>query len=364
MTRNHSNRRSAFTLIELLVVIAIIGLLMALLLPAVQKVREAANAMICASNLRQLAIASHNYHSDFKKLPAGTYNNVASAGNPNALGFDNQHGPYVGVLTALLPYIELDNIRQGIYNPDPALPTTSTIPLPISSATDTHAPWWNKADNLLPDRGQLKIGIFKCPSDTIDESIARVLLTTVAANTYGVGVVTATGSESLGRTNYLGVAGMTFAGNWFKTFDGILGNRYQITLGNITAKDGTTNTLLFGESVGTYDDANQRTEAFAWLGAGSIATWRGLAVRGRPYSQGGFGYERFSSVHVAGVQFAMADGSVRTIRPENMTDGQWNGAGGPWALITTANGTAEWRAFQQLAGWKDGTRPETSLISD
>src|SRR3954453_5359193 len=110
------SRRPAFTLIELLVVIAIIALLMALLLPAIQKVREAANRMICASNLRQLGVASHNYHTDYQKLPPGYYGPVSRNGGTNVTPESNpERGPWVGCLVPLLPYLEADNVYKQLW---------------------------------------------------------------------------------------------------------------------------------------------------------------------------------------------------------------------------------------------------------
>jgi prepilin-type N-terminal cleavage/methylation domain-containing protein len=148
-------QRRAFTLVELLVVIAIIGILVALLLPAVQAAREAARRMSCSNNLKQLGIALHNYHDTYKRFPI----NGLFWGNPNA---DDPQGTY---LARLLPFVEqapMHDVFQGAFatytNNYWTQPENVTI---LGLPGD--APGVNRGTDLL--RVQV-IPAFICPSDS------------------------------------------------------------------------------------------------------------------------------------------------------------------------------------------------------
>ncbi|HMP17367.1 MAG TPA: DUF1559 domain-containing protein, partial [Gemmatales bacterium] len=193
-------RRQAFTLIELLVVIAIIALLMALLLPAIQKVREAANKMLCGSNLRQIVLAAHNYHQDYQRLPPGILGVSSTPNVPIA------QAQFASSLALLLPYFEQDNLfRQFAGIPGSGL----NLSLETGDAN-----WWTRSACYAS--AQAKIKLFQCPSDDLYGTISSIWLTIFAEQGNFPGFQRyAPGDEQVGRTNYLGAAGLGGSGLGF-----------------------------------------------------------------------------------------------------------------------------------------------------
>jgi prepilin-type N-terminal cleavage/methylation domain-containing protein len=196
MVRLAFTRRSnarAFTLIELLVVIAIIAVLIGLLLPAVQKVREAAARMSCSNNLRQIALAAHNYDSTFGRLPPG---------------MDSQN---VGEMVYLLPFIEQQQ-RFNNFSFDPAFSLWNLNPLnrPPTNGTD-NVP---RPPALYGCEGLIKNLI--CPSAPDPSEYVTALMFVdyaipgqdfASAAHYGHIFSAAPGRDVIGKSNYLGNGG-------------------------------------------------------------------------------------------------------------------------------------------------------------
>jgi len=385
-------RRSAFTLIELLVVIAIIALLMALLLPAIQKVREAANKMLCGSNLRQIAIASHNYHNDYNRLPPGTLGS-----SPGGLYNGGITWQGTGVLAHLLPYMEGDNIYK-ICNQRTGTNGIGYFDITRGGAwtlATNQSGHWSNDPPATPTgltgcwtAAQYRIKAYLCPSDDADTAdvtsginggFTGVIWWDIAYPPgYAGGPALVSWAFSppdsnspAGRTNYVGVAGV-FGNNLPSTvisnvdisrYGGILDNRSKLTLGQLTVQDGTANTLMFGETLGG-QGIGIRCGVPGWFAAGSLITYWGI---GRPTLNGfdpttgaqytgstqpyGANRVRFSARHSAGAQFAYGDAHVGTVR-----FGQTGNR-----LVGTNN---DWLVLNQLAGRKDGDNLDTSSIAD
>src|SRR5437763_2079949 len=163
MTLVVSRSRRGFTLIELLVVIAIIAILIGLLLPAVQKVREAAARTQCQNNMKQIALAAHNYHSANAVFPPG----VVGSNLPRDLtpGSPCLSNPWVGTLAYLLPYIEQNNVYTQLQvNWKVDGPRDDPVANPVGSPG---AAYWLNTNNF--NVGKTRIKTYLCPSDSMGD---------------------------------------------------------------------------------------------------------------------------------------------------------------------------------------------------
>jgi prepilin-type N-terminal cleavage/methylation domain-containing protein/prepilin-type processing-associated H-X9-DG protein len=310
-----NSRRTAFTLVELLVVIAIIGVLVALLLPAVQAAREAARRAQCSNSLKQIGLALHNYHDTMLVFPPG-YLTVpggnAVMGPPDPDSGDT--GPGWTVLMLLLPQIEQAN-QQNSFN--------------------MNIPCWDTQNAAPAGRA---IATYLCPS--------------AAENTPTYSVVDASGNvlAKFARSNYVASAGRPEvweepAADLSSIADGPFYRNSRTRMSDIL--DGLTNTVFFGEQTPTHSDSTWvgivpgsvtcPTPRYAYAGCDAAAPQINVHAGGHTVPptihppNSSFGYvDGMFADHPGGCNVLLGDGSVR------FASRTINGA--VWAALATRAG--------------------------
>ncbi|MCE9528573.1 MAG: DUF1559 domain-containing protein [Planctomycetales bacterium] len=301
--RPSGGSRLGFTLVELLVVIAIIGVLVALLLPAVQYAREAARRAQCTNNLKQIALASHNHHDINRVFPVGFYGGLESDPNRHTLTL-NGTLQWNGLYPRLLPYMDQDLMLSRM----------TDLNLNVEEADSV---WYLKP--ITTQQCVYNIPNLSCPSTNPyagkSGTTAALILYQYTLSLYYWAAPT---NNAYGKTNYLGNAGVFGDIPGYETWQGPYTRRSQTTMASFT--DGTSNTLFFGETTG--GKISQFTgQAFghSWMGSGVLPTYWGISNQAASSTPGDgqlsskFFWYKYGSEHPGIVQFAMGDGSVKQV---------------------------------------------------
>ena len=291
------HNKNGFTLVELLVVIAIIGVLVGMLLPAIQMVRESARTAVCRNNIKQIALALHIYHGAHKQFPPAHLQDPINLGG-DYFGQPNpgkDHGFYFSWLTRILPFVEQGNIHDHVDYRGWA--------------------WPHPAEPMENGRflNSQEIPLYRCPDDNgggLDWEYEPDKFVSIA------------------YTNYFGVNGT----DQF-SYDGIIYVNSRVSFADIS--DGTSNTMIVGERPVSSDNFAgwwfAGSGMYPWFGVADIVlgTEEDIAIEfahspGGPKSEyqpgnqnnesDGFGWDKhgwhFWSNHPGGAQFSFADGSV------------------------------------------------------
>ncbi len=272
------NERSGFTLVELLVVIAIIGILIGMLLPAVQQVREAARRVTCANNSRQQGLAIMNYESAFQTLPPGWV-----TGNPLVANSE----PGWGWSAYILPFMEQNNLYEQI-----------DLNLAIDDGFHEHT-----IEQVIPS--------YQCPSEVADEVVN---LADHIEHDHDDDIAKYFDDDHdhgeelwVSRSNYSGVFGSSEIEDSPLGGNGLFHANSRIKMGDIT--DGTSNTLMIGERINLLGTVS-------WVGMcpevdEPFARIVGAACHA-PNDPGGH-FDDFRSYHPQGINVTLGDGSTHFV---------------------------------------------------